>query len=180
MVKGTDPTLSENTEVSSGLRQFRNIAQGRPEFDSPFGTPPKPIQKPTQVAQATPPVELAPAPEPVVELPKREAPRPERTTPKVSRERVRPKAEETQVGEASEDAFPEKVTVPLTLEMRLKAEELARLISRRRSVKDHHITRNSLIRVALQCFLDEFELPNGKPINSEAELLEAARSRRKR
>lgn len=179
MVKGTDPTLSENTEVSSGLRQFRNIAHGRPEFDSPFGAPPKQIQKPTQVAQGTPPVELSMAPEPVVELPKREAPRPEeKTTPKISRERVKPKTE--QAGEASEEAFPEKVTVPLTLDMRLKAEELARVINRRRSVKDHHITRNSLIRVALQCFLDEFELPNGKPVNSEAELLEAARSRRKR
>jgi len=35
------------------------------------------------------------------------------------------------------------------------------------------------IRVALQCFLDNFSPTSGNPINSEDELLKAAKGRRK-
>lgn len=172
MVKGavSGDTLAENTEVTSGLRAFKSVANGPGEFrDSPFGRPAG--------------LEVAPPSTPLPDSQKPNTERAQKPGERIAREpkttpRSKPPAAESEA--TTEGKFTEHVTVRLSPEMRQKSEELARVINRRRSVKGQPLTRNSLIRVALQCFLDEFMIPTGKPVNSEAELLEAVRSRRKK
>lgn len=175
MAKASDSTLSGNLEVSGGLRQFRNIAHGRTDVDSPFGQPSSTSNK-SHVPQP-PPVE----PTVKVEIPKVEPLRVEKPAPAITREpRATPKRAVTEEGEGADALYTEKITLPLTLALRVRSEELARRINRHRSVKKHRVTSNGIIRVALESFLDDFSLPPGRPVNSEKELLEATRSRRKK
>jgi hypothetical protein len=172
MAKSNQPggTLAENLEVTSGLQAFRSIATGPREVrDSPFG---RPTPTPT-VAVAEIKTELKAPVQQVEPAPKAERkPKP--------RPHVAKQEEEREGEEASAEENEEKITVPLSQELRDQSEELARVINRNRSVRKYRITRNSIIRVALQCFLEDFALPPGRPVNSEVELLEAARSRRKK
>lgn len=165
-------TLAANVEVTSGLQAFRSVATGpREVIDSPFGRP-TPASKVAVAEVVTEPpkvqkVETVPMP-----------PKPARKTsskPKMSAE-----PEEREGDELSTDEHEEKITVPLSQELRDQSEELARVINRNRSVRKNRITRNSIIRVALQCFLEDFATPPSRPLNSEVELLEAARSRRRK
>lgn len=173
MAKTNQPegTLAANVEVTGGLQAFRSVATGPAVVrDSPFGRPtpaPAPAIAKGEVGTELPKVaEIEPASKPT---------RKPTSRPKVAKEPEVNKAEEV-----SADANEEKITVPLSQELRDQSEELARGINRNRSVRKNRITRNSIIRVALQCFLEDFALPPGRPVNSEVELLEAARSRRKR
>jgi len=170
MARDSSSTLSQNLEVSSGLQQFRSAAQGsRDTRDNPFGPPPKPVAKEAPPATETPRVETI-----------RTEPRPSTKTPKEPRNARR--SEETTDEGVSVTALGENVTVPLSEALRDRSEELARVINRGRTVKtkDNRITRNTVIRVALQCFLDDFSLASSETVNSEEELLKAARSRRSR
>lgn len=162
----SDSTLAQNVEVSGGLQQFRSVAQGsRERRDSPFGPPPKsPIEEPAPEA-------------PKLETVRRE-PRPPQREPQEPRNA--PKKDEAVTEHSSVSPFVENVTVPLSEALRDRSEELAKSINRGRSVRKHRITRNSIIRVALQCFLDDFTLTPNQSVNSEDELLEAARSKRRR
>lgn len=161
-------SLSANIQVSGGLQQFRSVAQGggRDGRDSPFGAPLKPV--------VTEPVPVVPAPqlEPVRVRPQPVVKAPKETKPQ--------EAEERNEEVLPVSTFGENVTVPLSQALRDRSEELSRAINRNRSVRKHRITRNSIIRVALQCFLDEFEPDSNRPINSEDELLQAAKRRRKK
>lgn len=161
-------SLAGNVQVSGGLKQFLGVAQGggREVRDSPFGAPPKPV--------VIEPVPVAPAPqlepvrvraEPVAKAPKEIKPQ---------------ETEERNEEVVSVSSFDENVTVPLSQALRDRSEELSKTINRNRSVRKLRITRNSIIRVALQCFLDDFEPDSNRPINSEDELLQAAKRRRKK
>ena len=164
----SESTLSQNMEVSGGLQQFRSVAQGaRDVRDGPFGPPPKPVAKEAPPATETPKIETV-----------RTEQRPPVKTPKEPRNAR--KNEETAAEEVSVSMFGENVTVPLSEALRDRSEELARTINRSRTVRKDRITRNSIIRVALQCFLEEFSLASGQAVNSEEELLKAAQSRRRR
>lgn len=173
MAKNNQPggTLASNMEVTSGLQAFRSVASGPTAvIDSPFGRPvASPAPTITRAEVVTEPQKVA-----AIESP----PRPTRKT--TSRPKVAKEPEVSEGDEVSADANEEKITVPLSQELRDQSEELARVINRNRSVRKNRITRNSIIRVALQCFLEDFALPTGRPVNSEVELLEAARSRRRK
>jgi hypothetical protein len=73
------------------------------------------------------------------------------------------------------DIFTERVTLSVSTEMRDAVEALAREIQRRRTRKDERITANTIMRVAINSFLDSLELEDGDIANSEAELLALAR-----
>lgn len=173
MAKNNQPggSLAANVEVTSGLQAFRSVATGPTVVrDSPFGRPaaaPAPTVAKAEVVTEPPKVaEVEPAPQPV---------RKPTTRPKVTEE-----SDEQEEEERSADPNENKITLPLTHALYDQSGDLARVINRKRTVRGNRITRNSVIRVALQCFLDDFSLSPGRPVNSEEELLEAARSRRKR
>lgn len=67
------------------------------------------------------------------------------------------------------------VTVPMTAEMRSKASLLAAELQRRRTEKSERITPNTVFRVAIQLFLETFDLGDAGPINSAEDLLERGR-----
>lgn len=72
----------------------------------------------------------------------------------------------------------ENVTVPMRDEARQRAFELARTLQRRRADKSgSRITSNTVFRVAIEHFLDSFELREGDAPEDEAAMLELARAR---
>lgn len=156
--------LSESIEASGGLQQFRTVSQ-RPKGirDDPFG-------RPTPVEPATAPVKQAKSPTPPV--PQKHAP----PAPKAPTKPELTENENSQADRAEADLYPDKVTVPLSVALRDQSEDIARALNRSRSIRKTRITRNSVIRVALQCFLERFSPNPGHPVNSEDELLEVARS----
>lgn len=168
----TESSLAADVQVSGGLQQFRTVAQGSREArDNPFGGPVK--------AAAPAPAREAP---PATEPPKVESIRPEPKPaaspprePRIARQKV-----EAEPVELVAAVYAENVTVPLSEALRDRSEELAKVINRNRSVRKQRITRNSIIRVALQVLLDDFSHLSAQSLNSEEELLQAARSRRKR
>jgi len=161
-----DTTLSQSIEASGGLKQFRTVAERPVVRDGPFGPPAS-----SKMADATErPIALNEFPQSTA--PKSKIP-PPRSTP--SERQV-----EAPAREALHPGFPDKVTVPLTSSLRAKSEALARTLNRRRTIREQRLTSNSIIRVALELFLDEELLYSEQPINSEAELLEFARTKRRR
>lgn len=164
-----DEKLSETLDASGGLQQFRSVAQ-RPKTvrDDPFGRPP-----PTPVPAAPQPAPVSPT----VEAPLKDSRSAARPTTKPPEPPARDEPA-PDVAEGSE--FTENVTVPLSRALRDRSEELAKSLNRNRSIRKSRITRNSIIRVALECFLDDFSPESGQAVNSEDELLQAARSARRR
>ena len=163
-----ESSLSHDIQVSGGLKQFRSIAEGsQAQRDGPFGPPPK------QVTNEPLPPSVPAASETV----------PDRTRP-LSKQQIKSRREpaktEDDIGQPEASSMDEKVTVPLSHDLRARSEALARAISRSRSIKRTRITSNSIIRVALETFLNSFSLSSGQSINSEAELLEAARRLKRR
>jgi hypothetical protein len=59
--------------------------------------------------------------------------------------------------------------VPLSASLRDRAEELARVLNRSRKVRKERITRNTVIRVALEHSLDTFAPGKDECINTEAD-----------
>ena len=70
--------------------------------------------------------------------------------------------------------------MPLSVALRDRSEELARTLNRNRKVRKERITRNSIIRVALEQFLDTFTPSADQVIECEADLLAATRSKLRR
>lgn len=161
-------TLKETLQKSGGLTQFRTVADAprRIVRDSPFGqstTTPEPVKPSAAPATNGVAHEMLPTPPP-----------PTRPHSKKTPSRT------DEPGEAVADQFPEKLTVPLSLALSDRSGELAKCLNRSRTVRKERITRNSIIRVALHCFLDQFDLPAGQAVNSEQELLQLAQSRLRR
>lgn len=156
--------LSESIEASGGLQQFRTVSQ-RPKGirDDPFG-------RPDPVEPVTTPAKQAKAPSPSV--PQKHAPPAAKAPAKAEpTENENPQADKSEA-----DLYPDKVTVPLSVALRDQSEDIARALNRNRSIRKTRITRNSVIRVALQCFLEKFTPDPNHPVNSEDELLKVARS----
>lgn len=163
--------LSESLQAGGGLGQFRAVAERPKEArDSPFGPPPErgapkqvqPIVKHSSVNarpdEQTRPNPSPPKPQPPIALP----------------------AQTESPGTLQVESFTEKVSVPLTRALRDRSEELAKLLNRSRTIRKSRITSNSIIRVALEIFLDSFVATSGHAINSEEDLLKAARTRTRR
>jgi len=62
------------------------------------------------------------------------------------------------------------VTVRMTAEIRTRANVLAAELQRRRTEKTNRFTPNSVFRVAIETFLERFQLTPEDHVNSEAEL----------
>jgi len=155
--------LSSSLQAAGGLAGFRSVAERpRVTIDGPLG----------------PPKERAPSPTPVASHPAVEARRNEPQTvtqaPKPQPSTI--KRAESQSTEPNDSArFSDKVTLPLTTALRDRSEELAKRLNRSRTIRKSRITSNSIIRVALEVFLDSFAPSSSHPVNSEEDLLAAAR-----
>lgn len=147
-------------DLAAGIRRVGVLgAVTAPEGsrrDSPFAAPRPPTEKPALVAEAPPSsperIEVAPTPEP------RRDPGPQ--------EAARPSAE---VPAPMPNRYTDPVTVPMTAEMRTKANLLAAELQRRRTDRRVRFTSNTVFRVALESFFEHFELAPGDRANTEDE-----------
>lgn len=159
--------ISESLQAGGGFAKFRSVSERPKEFrDGPLGPPPER------------PVQPTPTPTPIVNRPSIEArrsePKPEVFPAKPQAQRAKPSEVESPSTSAP-DSFTEKVSLPLTRSLRDRSEQLARLLNRSRTIRKSRITSNSIIRVALETFLDSFAPPSSQSINSEEDLLKAVR-----
>ena len=74
-----------------------------------------------------------------------------------------------------EHTKPMRVTLPITSDMRETFERMARELQRKRSQKNERITANTVMRVALEFFMNQFSVEKTDRVNTEEELLEAAK-----
>jgi hypothetical protein len=86
-------------------------------------------------------------------------------------------SEEKKETHPKSDTLTERITLQMSPEMRDAVNDYARHLQRRRKDKGERITANSVMRVAIQHFLDTFELESVQGTSSEEELL--ARIQRK-
>ena len=160
--------VTESLAPAAGLQHFRTVAGGRHQRDDPFGS------APDRKARAMPDV---PPSVPAPTIPK--SPREPQKTPATATIGTTPSDELAEEGGRAR-VFAENVTVPLFVALRDRSEELARTLNRNRKVRKERITRNSVIRVALEQFLDTFTSSAEQAIECEADLLAAARSKPRR
>lgn len=78
------------------------------------------------------------------------------------------------------DDYTERMTLPMTFEMRERLDSLARQLQRRRADKSERITANSLIRVAIEVYLDALTPGEEETPSNEDELRSIALSKVKR
>ena len=71
----------------------------------------------------------------------------------------------------------EKVTVPMDIELRDSVQSLARQLHNSRRVKAERITSNTVMRVAIRAFLEEFSLDSMDSVNDEQELFELVKKK---
>lgn len=132
--------------------------------DNPFAaqSPAKSIQPSERAARPPRPVELPTAPKtlPPHETPAERAPGPPIEEPVVQ-----------------SDRYTEEVHVPMTADMRTRVNLLAAELQRRRTEKRVRFTSNTVFRVAIETFLDRFELTDSDHVNSEEELLRLVEQR---
>jgi uncharacterized small protein (DUF1192 family) len=86
---------------------------------------------------------------------------------------VRPKKapappKEEPAGESTR--YTEDVTVPMTAEMRTRVALLAAELQRRRTERRVRFTTSKVFRIAIETFLEHFELAPGDHVNSEDDL----------
>ena len=86
----------------------------------------------------------------------------------VAKERVGEKKASTAVRKA--DIFTERVTLQISPEMRDDVERLARELQRSKTSKGERITANTVMRVALQLLMTNYQFGRGDVANNESEL----------
>lgn len=190
MAKVTEDDLKAGL---TGLGSFGGIGAGRPRRDSVFRDtrddetpavvpaavePVRPVEvQPTMVEAAplatevTPPVRES-KPIPLVKEVPRLQKEPERKEPPKEKPPVtEPPAEEQAPAKARKaDVHTERVTLPISPEMRDGVDALARSLQRHRTKKGESITANAVIRTAVRLVLERVELKPGDVANSEEEL----------
>jgi hypothetical protein len=87
--------------------------------------------------------------------------------PKVREEESKFRAEESA---RKADIFTERVTLQIRPEMRDEIDALARDLQRGKTTKEECITSNTVMRVALQFFMKNYQFQRGDVANTEAEL----------
>jgi hypothetical protein len=75
------------------------------------------------------------------------------------------------------DIYTERVTLQISPEMRDQVDFLARELQRTKTSKDERITSNTVIRVAIRHFVENFSVGKGESINGEEDLLSALKKR---
>lgn len=131
--------------------------------------PDEPKAQPKAVAKPDAPARAA----------KPRAERPARTPQVVSAPAAQDAAQITQEPRGA-PVLSDAPTVPMTAEMRSAATLLAAELQRRRTDKAERFTTNSIFRVAIERFLEDFKLQDGDHVNTERELLDLARTRKSR
>ena len=163
-------------ELAKGLKGIGNFGgiTTRVQRDNPFRDSrqeqveqPKTIEvrlpspEPRVVKPATP--NIAPEePQPVRALPATPKPR-----SKVREEESRSRAEESA---RKADIFTERVTLQISPEIRDEIDALARDLQRAKTTKEERITSNSVMRVALEFLMKNYQFQRGDVANTEAEL----------
>jgi len=157
MARGT----ATEDELDAGIRKVgvlsAVVSPEGPRRDNPFAMPTARSKAPApEPPAALPAPERTPAPPQVATAPER---RPER-------------APRPPIGEPALESgrYTDRVTVPMTAEMRTRANLLAAELQRKRTEKCVRFTPNSVVRVAIETFLEHFELSPGDHVNSEEEL----------
>ena len=153
----------------SSLGGLGSLRRGR--RDSPFG-PDMTSDNGRDLGGSTPPA----ASKQEVQAKVRAGPRTARTSkrPRSGEPRREQPSAETLDSTAKVEIYTEKVTVPMTGEMRDAVCLLAARLQRSRTDKSERITANSVIRVAIRVLLAELNLAPEQPVNSEEELLALA------
>jgi hypothetical protein len=72
------------------------------------------------------------------------------------------------------DLYTERVTVLMSSEMKDEVDALARELQRGKRAKGERITANTVMRVAIRCFLQRFKVRKGEEPNNEEDLLSSA------
>ena len=182
MAKGqvTEEELSKGIQ---GMGSMSALSPSKPKRDSPFRdtreAEAKPAAKEVREVALSPSVEpktqevhegLAESHSAPIEAPVRRpvAARTIQPTP-----RVEELALEDDVPTKAE-VYSERVTVPLSSEMKVQLDLLAKELQKIRPAKRERITANTLVRVAIAAFLESFQTT---PISSEEELLDVVRMR---
>lgn len=177
----TEEDLREGLKSVGALSALRQPGPMRREnLFAPPPQEPQPKEEPPKVEAR----EKAPAPDP---RPAPRAPAPPRARPARKPEAKPPAVAPTT--EASPQSsqeprgapvFSDAPTVPMTAEMRTAATLLAAELQRRRTDKSERFTANSIFRVAIERFLEDFKLEGDVHVNTERELLDLARARKPR
>ena len=162
-------------DLAKGLKGIGNFGgiSTRVQRDNPFRDsrqekvePPKTIEvrlpPEPQVAKPTVPNIAPDEPKAVRALP---------ATPK-----LKPKVREGDGNSRAEesarkaDIFTERVTLQISPEMRDEVDALARDLQRAKTTKEERITSNTVMRVALQFLMKNYQFERGDVANTEAEL----------
>lgn len=172
MAKGrvSDEELEQGVAAAGGLSGF--VAAAGVRRDSPFGIDhvqrrPKQLDEEAEgiVVHAVAPISHA----------KRSATKPpsQAAPPVTSLDQVKQSA---RLETAHAATRSEKVSLPMPLELRDEVTALARQLQRMRTEKVERITPNTVMRVAIQTFLEQF-VPDAVAVsNTESELLEHVRA----
>jgi hypothetical protein len=161
-------------ELASGLRGMGGLSSLSPvKRDSPFRdsrTEAKTVDVRAQKsAEAQTQPRLAGPRAEEAALPPTAASIPESRTAKPSR------SEKRKAAQRKADIYSDRVTLQISPEMRDEVDDLARRLQRSKAIKGERITSNSVMRVAIQLFIDQFQMNLGETPNSESELMELVR-----
>jgi hypothetical protein len=96
-------------------------------------------------------------------------PKPLRTLTPAPKERAENLRSEDSVARKA-DIFTERVTLQISPDMRDEIDGLARDLQRARTTKEERITANTVMRVALQLLMKNYQFERGDVANNEAEL----------
>ncbi len=177
MAKGrvSDEELEEGLASAGGLGGF--VSASKVRRDSPFGV------EHVRAVRREPPAEpkhsnvkaIEPAAKVEQEVKPPQAKRPVRAKPEPKKliEVAVPERE------ALAGANSEKVSLPMPVELRDAISDLAKKLQRMRTEKTERITSNTVMRVAIQVFIERFDADKAPISNTEAELLEAVRTQLK-
>lgn len=174
-------------DLASGIRSMGGLGTlTRTRRDSPFRDTREEERPEVKTVELPPPVEAAPR---VAEVRNGVKPEPEivqrAERPRVVAERSVPvdkpvRNERKKSPQRKADIYSERVTLQMSPEMRDEVDELARQLQRAKTSKDERITANTVMRVAIQAFLEAFDLDPKSCPNSEKELLDVARTRKRK
>jgi len=180
MAKGqiSEKELSEGLTSAGGLRGLVSATGSR--RDSPFGAGQPSVmeskapvaEESERVGEAAKIIPTVPSEQPRKQSSSTASPSEQR------RQRERVKAEPiSSTPDRKAMLFSEAVTLRMTPETRDRVNALATRLQRTRTEKLERMTANVVMRVAIEVFLETFDSDAAPVSNTEAELLEIARSR---
>ena len=174
-------------ELAKGLKgigDFSGLSSSRVRRDNPFrdSRAERPAPEPAktiEVMQAAPEKRAAKAPEPAIPKIEAKAVRPVARMPKpIPKETVGEKTAES-AGARKADIYTEPVTLKISPEMRDSVIALARDLQRAKTTKDERITANTVMRVAVQLLMENYQFEQGDVANTEEELFQLVARRLK-